>query len=57
MTLETGQSALLNVEEELKQELEPAQTQLLQTEEPTVKEGNLKHKNAILSDAQNQVGP
>ena len=36
VTLETGQNALLNVEEELRQELELAQTLLLQTEELTV---------------------
>ena len=34
--LETGQNALLNVEEELRQELELAQTPLQQTEELTV---------------------
>ena len=36
MILETGQNVLLNVEEELKQDLEPAQTLLLHTEELTV---------------------
>ena len=36
MTLETGQNALLNVEEELKPEVELVQTLLLQTEELTV---------------------
>ena len=36
MTLEIGQNVLLNVEEELKQGQEPAQTLLLQTEELTV---------------------
>ena len=41
----TGQSVLLNVEEELRQELEPVQTLLLQTEELTVKETALKQKN------------
>ena len=36
VTLETGQNVPLNVEEELKQELEPVQTLLLITEELTV---------------------
>ena len=36
MTLETGQNVLLNVEEERRQELEPVQALLLQTEELTV---------------------
>ena len=36
VTLETGPYVLLNVEEELRQELELAQTLLLQTEELTV---------------------
>ena len=36
MTLETGHIVLLNVEEELKQELETVQTLPLHTEEPTV---------------------
>ena len=36
VTLEIGQSVLLNVEEELRQDQEPAQTLLLQTEELTV---------------------
>ena len=34
--LETGPNVPLNVEEELRQELEPVQTLLLQTEELTV---------------------
>ena len=38
----TGQNVLLNVEEELKQEIEPVQTLLLHTEELTVKETALK---------------
>ena len=42
MTLETGQNVLLNVEEELRQELEPVQTLLLHTEELTVKETVVK---------------
>ena len=45
MTLETGQNVQLDVEEELRQELEPAQTLLLQTEELTVKETVLKLEN------------
>ena len=36
VTSETGQNVLLNVEEELRQELEPAQTLLLHTEELAV---------------------
>ena len=40
--LETGQNALLNVEEELRQELEPVQTLLLHTEELTVLETVVK---------------
>ena len=36
VTLEIGLSVLLNVEEELRQDQEPAQTLLLQTEELTV---------------------
>ena len=36
VTMETGQTVLLNVEEELRQEPEPAQTLLLHTEELTV---------------------
>ena len=55
MTLETGQNVLLNVEEELRQELEPVQTLLLKTEELTVKERNLKPKNATLSVVLDQV--
>ena len=52
MTLETGQNVLLNVEEELRQELEPAQTLLQHTEELTVKETVLKQENAIFRNAQ-----
>ena len=36
VTLKIGQNVLLNVEEELRQDLEPAQTLLLHTEELTV---------------------
>ena len=36
VTLETGQNALLNVEVEPRQDPEPVQTLLLQTEELTV---------------------
>ena len=36
VTMETGQTVLLNVEEEYRQEPEPAQTLLLHTEELTV---------------------
>ena len=43
MTSETGQNALLNVEEELKQDPEPVQTLHLQTEELTVLEKILNH--------------
>ena len=52
MILETGQNVLLNVEEELRQELEPAQTLLLQTEELTVKETALKQENVTVKNAQ-----
>ena len=41
----TGLSVLLNVEEEFRQEIEPVQTLLLQTEEMTVKETALKQEN------------
>ena len=50
MTLETGQNALPNVEEELRPEAEPAQTLLLQTEELTVLETALKPKIVTLKD-------
>ena len=50
--LEIGLSVLLNVEEELRQDQEPAQTLLLQTEELTVKETALKPENAIPKDVQ-----
>ena len=53
--LETGQNVLLNVEEELRQELEPAQTLLLQTEELTVKETALKPENATLKHVQVRI--
>ena len=52
---EIGQNVLLNVEEEPRQELEPAQTLLLRTEELTVKERNLKEENATLSVVLDQV--
>ena len=45
VTSVTGQSVLLNVEEEFRQEIEPVQTLLLQTEEMTVKETALKQEN------------
>ena len=45
-TLLTGLNVLLNVEEEFRQEIEPVQTLLLQTEELTVKETALKQENA-----------
>ena len=51
-TLETGQNVLLNVEEELRQDLEPAQTLLLHTEELTVLEEILNHKNATPTHVQ-----
>ena len=50
--MEIGQLVRLNVEEELRQDLEPAQTLLLQTEELTVLETALKLETAILKDAQ-----
>ena len=55
LTSETGQYALLNVEVELRPELEPAQTLLLQTEELTAWETVLKpkivtHKDVLVSD-------
>ena len=49
--LETGQNVQLDVEEELRQELEPAQTLLLQTEELTVKETVLKQENVTRTNA------
>ena len=48
MILETGQNVPLNVEEELRQELKPAQTLLLQMEELPVKEIVLKRGTVIL---------
>ena len=50
MTLEAGQNVLLNVEEELRQELEPAQTLLRQTEDLTVKETVLKRGTVTLTN-------
>ena len=52
LTLETGQNAPLNVEEELRQDLEPVQTLLLQTEELTVWETVLKPKIVTHKDVQ-----
>ena len=52
VTLETGQNVPLNVEEEIKPEVEPAQILLLQTEELTVKATVLKAENAIFRNAQ-----
>ena len=58
-TLLTGQSVLLNVEEEFRQEIEPVQTLLRQTEELTVKETALKQENVthkaawVISDCVN----
>ena len=51
MTLETGQNVRLIVEEELKPELEPVQTLLLQTEELIVLETALKPETATLNNA------
>ena len=51
MILETGQNVLLNVEEELRKELEPAQILLQYTEEPTVKETVLKLENVTRTSA------
>ena len=42
LTSETGQNVLLNVVEELRQEIEPVQILLLQTEELTVLETVVK---------------
>ena len=55
LTLETGQNALLNVEEELKQDPEPAQTLHPHTEELTVLETALKPGNVILKNVPSQV--
>ena len=52
MTSEIGQNVQLNVEEELKRGLEPAQTLHPQTEELTVLEEILNHKNATLTHVQ-----
>ena len=46
VTMETGQSALRNVEEDLSQEPEPAQILLLITEELNVREKAQRLKNA-----------
>ena len=55
--MEIGQLVRLNVEEELRQDLEPAQTLLLQTEELTVLETALKLETAIRMPAVSQVSP
>ena len=52
MLLEIGQSVLLNVEEELRLELEHAQTLLLHTEELTVLETALKAEIAMIVNVQ-----
>ena len=52
LTSETGQNVLLNVEEELKQDPEPAQTLHPHMEELIVKETALKPGNAILMHVQ-----
>ena len=54
-TSETGQNVQQNVEEELRPELEPVQTLLLQTEELTVLETALKLESVIHSVVLNQV--
>ena len=54
--LELGQIALLNVEEEPRQDLGPAQTLLLQTEDLTVLETDLKPETATLKDVQVGLG-
>ena len=51
VTLELGPNVLLNVEEELRPELEPALTLLLQTEELTVSDQVVKVENVTLKDA------
>ena len=55
--MEIGQLVLLIVEEELRQDLEPAQTLLLQTEELTVLETALKLETAIRMPVVSQVSP
>ena len=55
MTLEIGPNAQLNVEEELRPEVEPAQTLLLQTEELTVLEQAVRPENAMLETVQVRV--
>ena len=50
MTLEIGQNVLLNVEEEPRQGIEPAQTLLLQTEERTVLELVARREIATLKN-------
>ena len=52
LTSETGQNVQLNVEEEHKQDPEPAQTLLLHMEELTVLEEIPNHKNATLTHVQ-----
>ena len=52
MTLEIGPNVLLNVEEELRPEVEHAQTLLLQTEELTVLGQAARPENATVKDAQ-----
>ena len=50
MALEIGPNVLLNVEEELRPELELAQTLLLQTEELTVSDQVVRPENVTLKD-------
>ena len=50
--LETGQNVLLNVEEELREGQEPAQTLLPQTVALTVRETALKPENATFKHVQ-----
>ena len=52
VALEIGPNVLLNVAEELRLDLEPAQTLLLQTAELTVLGPVVKPENAILKDVQ-----
>ena len=56
MTLEIGPNALLNAEEELRPELEPVQTLLLQTEELNVLDLVVRAENVTLKDAQVTYG-
>ena len=55
--MEIGQLVQLIVEEELRQDQEPAQTLLLQTEELTVLETALKPETAIRMPVVSQVSP